>query len=220
LRPHAQDLGRGGHLLIGQRLAGVRRIHQNGDARDRGSRFLQQLESLPDNLGGEHRRARDVPSGPSQAADEPAADGIADVDHDDWNRSRRLLGRERCWGTLRNENVDVEANQLCGKVGDSLSLSRRGSAFNDEVVALGISQLAQSLAEFREVRWLSAPHIPEKADPVYFSGLLLRLRRERRKDEAQSEHGREPDPHKHLGWGRLPGSLAEGLRLRNQRAEQ
>src|SRR5437867_6015895 len=49
-----------------------------------------------------------------------------------------------------------------------------------------------------------------KRDTTHLSCLLLRLGDQGCQKGAERESDREPDqPHEHLGWARLPGSLAE-----------
>jgi len=60
-------------------------------------------------------------------------------------------------------------------------------------------------------RYRKQTHRPEVLSLGF--GRLLRFGGERRSEDTENE--REPDqPHGHLGRGRFPGSLTEGLRLR------
>src|SRR5262249_28304787 len=75
---------------------------------------------------------------------------------------------------------------------------------NNEILALGVAQLAQSL--FKGLKYPCRARITGRqySDPGNFSRLSFNS--ERRENETDSENDREPDPpHTHLGGGWLAG---------------
>jgi len=131
-----------------------------------------------DDLVGVHRHPGDVGPRPPQAADEPAGDGIADVHHDDRDQLGRPLRRQTSRRALGDQDIDVQTDQLSREVRELFPLPGRGSAFDDEVSAVDIAQLAEPVAQIFQAELLRACVVPQKADPVYLSRLLC-LGRER-----------------------------------------
>jgi hypothetical protein len=110
LGPHTQALGGGVQVLIGQRLPGIRQVDPYRHPRHRRGSLLEELEGFGDHAGREGRQARDVASRSRQAGHEPAPDGIANGNHDDWDCLRRMLGRLGRRRTHGNEDIYVEKN--------------------------------------------------------------------------------------------------------------
>src|SRR4030095_12535765 len=91
-----------------------------------------------------------------------------------------------------------------------LPLSR--PVFDHEVAALHVTEVAQSLEESVSRVGRSGRIVVVPPQVAYSSDLcpLLGLGGDRRKNDADSENGREPDqPQGHLGGGWRAGSLAD-----------
>ena len=88
-------------------------------------------------------QSRDVPSGPSKAGNEPAGNWIAAGRHDDGDGACGLLGSKRPGRTSGYYHFHLEADQLCGCIGEALQFSFGVSALDDNVLALDVSKLTQ-----------------------------------------------------------------------------
>jgi len=113
-----------------------------------GHGFLQRRQTLADQFGTHAAQSGDVAAWAGKASDETALDRIVDVDHDDGNRCRRLLGRE---GRLRDrcdEDIDPETYQLSRKEAKPLVVSGfRRTGLDGDVPSLHVAKLVESLAE-------------------------------------------------------------------------
>jgi hypothetical protein len=89
----------------------------------------------------------DVAARPGQLRDEPGAHWIAAERHDDRDRPRRLLGGSHRLGRRGDDHVDVEAHELGGETGESVGVAVRVSGLEDDVLALEVAEVAQTLAE-------------------------------------------------------------------------
>ena len=98
----------------------------------------------------------------------------------------------------REDDGNVESHQLGGTLGEAFGHLARPSPVNGDVLPLYVAELAQPLAE-------GVPLDPrENADPRHLPGLLC-LGVERRKSQAESKNGREPDqPHAAAESSRTP----------------
>ena len=138
----------GVQVLIGQRLPGIREVDPYRHPRHRGSSLLEELEGFGDHAGREGRQARDVASRSRQAGHKPAPDGITDGNHDDRGCLRRLLGRQGRRRARGNEDIYLETNQLGRQAGESVGRPWCAPAFNDDVLALDVTELAQPLTQW------------------------------------------------------------------------
>ena len=100
---------------------------------------LHELEALRVELSPEERRARDVPARARVARDDAALDGIADDGHHDGDGRRRLLRREGRGSPLRDDDVDLQADQLGGEGGQPLVLAVGPPVLDREVLARHVS---------------------------------------------------------------------------------
>jgi hypothetical protein len=94
------------------------RIPEDRQTRDFGDGRLEQLQRFPDHLGAHGGRPRDVSAGSRKASDEPGPHRIGYGHHDDRDRPGGILGCQRCLRNRRNNDVDLELDQLCRKIGE------------------------------------------------------------------------------------------------------
>src|SRR4029434_9827154 len=137
---------------------------------------------------------------------------MSELCHDDGDRERRLLCRQARWRAGRDDNVDLERNQLGRKTRKPVGFSLCKSGLKGDVLSFQIAQLAQPLPqclpELDASRGRGASF--QESDPP--GSRLLSLRRERRSEEAESENDRELDePHGAPRWAMAGGSLADGM---------
>ena len=161
--------------LIEYRHVGrVVHVPQEGEARDRGDRLLEELQSLGTEIRAEDGIAGDVFPGLSQARDQPGPDRIADADHDDRDGGGRLLGRAGRRRTEGRDQVDRAADQRRRRRCQPVGLPFPVAIFEGDVPALLIAEIAQAAAERVPYR-----RVVEDADARNFRQWLLSARRER-----------------------------------------
>src|SRR5215470_986318 len=102
-----------------------------------------------------------------------------------------------------HDDIHVQADHLRREAGKPIGPSFSVPELNDEILALGVAQLAQSL--FKGLKYPCRARITGRqySDPGNFRRLSFNS--ERREHKAESKHDREPDqPHGHLSqWGWL-----------------
>ena len=79
--------------------------------------FLQKLQSFSAYLRGKRGQSSNVPTRPRKAGDEPIANRIGILRHDNGNRDRRFLGGTGCCRTSRDNDLYLETDQFSGKAG-------------------------------------------------------------------------------------------------------
>src|SRR5262249_9619464 len=108
--------------------------------------------------------SRDVAVRPSEARHELELHGIGREHHHDRNGRRGLL-RGRYRGIVSgDDDVDLEPYELSGELRKSLSLSAGLAPFHDDVLTLGVTELAQAVAEGLVGSWAQRVGV-EHADP-------------------------------------------------------
>jgi hypothetical protein len=123
------------------------RIGQHGDATALGRDFLEELQPLAGELRAQGAQARDVAPWVRQAGDEPLPNRITGARHHNRDRARGVLGRPDRVAAPRHDDVHLEPNQLGRQVGEPLVPPLRIPVLNDEVLALDVVELAQTLPE-------------------------------------------------------------------------
>src|SRR5262249_28344309 len=163
--------------------------------------FLEQLKSFSAQVRRHSGHPSNVAPRFSQAGDVAGPDWITMQPEDNGNGGRRSLDSTRLRGRRRNDDVHVEADQLGGKLRQSLGLALGIAVLDDDGLPLDVAQLSQTLAE----RLISGgvhrrdAHC-ENPDARHFPS-LLRLDGEWRNRDTDHEDNRDPDPpHDHLGW--------------------
>jgi hypothetical protein len=125
-------------------------MQKEGHPRDLGNQLLEQVQLLPDQVGGHERSPRDVPPGARKAGDESNAYGIQNERHDDRDRPGRLLGGLGRFPTLGDDDVHLQAHQVGREGWVPIILALGPSGLDGDVPTVLIAQLAQALAEALE----------------------------------------------------------------------
>ena len=127
-----------------------------------------------------------LPPGPRQAGDEAGLDRIGgEAPHDDRDRAGGLPGREARRRAGRQDELHLQSDQFGRERGQPIVAVLREAVLDDDVLALDVAVLAQSLEKaLDQERPALARADAQKADPVDLPG-RLRLGGERRGEEAR-----------------------------------
>src|SRR5262245_66670183 len=90
---------------------------------------------------------------------------------------RRLLRRKRTWRVDRDNDVDLESNQLRGKPGKSIELLFRRTEVEEKILAFNITGFAQCFTQLRPKGLDICIAYEERTNSIDL-WLLLRARRE------------------------------------------
>src|SRR5262249_45946901 len=153
---------------------GVIWIPEKSDARNGRNDLFEKLQPFGGNLRPEDGIAGDICPGARETCDEPRAHGIADREHDDGNRRRRLLGRGGRGSTRGPDAIDRQARQFACGHGEPIGFALRRTVFKGDGLAFDIAEVAQPLPERVPYRC-----VVDNADPWNLGWALLRARRER-----------------------------------------
>src|ERR1700676_5774645 len=124
---------------------GVGRIGQSGHAARRWQHLPNEFDAFAGQYGGHASDPGDISARPSKARDQPHADRISRVRHDDRDLARRLLCRLSGGREPSDDYIDFETDQLGGQFGKSFSLSFRRSKLKSNVLPFEVPQIAQPL---------------------------------------------------------------------------
>jgi hypothetical protein len=108
---------------------------------------------------------------------EPRADRIGNRRHDNRNRRRGALGRLDAGRVGRNDDVDLQPNQLRRQIGQTIGTSLCRTKLEGEIAAFDVAEFAQSFAELLAERFRIRSRQDERSDPR--QSALLHARRER-----------------------------------------
>src|SRR5262245_63591316 len=103
---------------------------------------------------------------------------------------RRLLRRKRTWRVDRDNDVDLESNQLRGKPGKSIELLFRRTEVEEKILAFNITGFAQCFTQLRPKGLDICIAYEERTNSIDLR-LLLRARRERPSRRRAAEQGDE-----------------------------
>jgi hypothetical protein len=92
--------------------AGLPPIGHNRQPAQTGDNFAQEFEALADKIGYLGRQAGDVAARSRQTRDEVIANRIRHRCEYDRNDRRRLLCCDDIWSSVRNNDIDLEPNEL------------------------------------------------------------------------------------------------------------
>src|SRR5262245_47347262 len=133
---------------------------------------------------------------------------------------RRLLRRKRTWRVDRDNDVDLESNQLRGKPGKSIELLFRRTEVEEKIFAFNITGFAQCFTQLRPKGLDICIAYEERTNSIDLR-LLLRAPCERpccraaeQRDELASpqvEHG--PLPSSRVRWVSLDGGCQPGTAM-------
>src|SRR5260370_9522401 len=135
-------------------------------------------------LGRHSRRPSEVSSGPREVRYESARDRITDRDKNNRDRLSRISGCLRGWRSQRYDDVDLEAHQLGGQLGQLSESAFGPSVLEIDVPSLRVAEVAKASSEPIQCGGGGSPQEPE---PWHLPP-LLRLGRERRGEEAATDH--------------------------------
>ena len=119
---------------------GVRCIHEHGDALCGGHYLPDEFEVLGRKLRGCTGHSRDVAAGPGEAGDETRCHRIGCRRHDDRNRLRGLFGGHGGRRLKGDDDIDVQAHQLGGQLGQPIVLSFGPARLHAQVRAFDIAR--------------------------------------------------------------------------------
>src|SRR5262245_8845857 len=128
----------------GDRGEAVRRIYQDGYARQGRKQLLEQLQSFPFRVGGLPGEPGDVASWMSQIADETGGDRVARLHHD-WNGLGCSFGGDRRGCSQGDDHLDRQGTQFGSEAGVSLRLAGCEAVDDLEILPLDVTQIAQTL---------------------------------------------------------------------------
>ncbi|MFZ1953604.1 MAG: hypothetical protein WAU74_26415 [Pseudolabrys sp.] len=89
----------------------------------------------------------DVAARPCEARDEAGRHRIARARHHDRNVSRRLFRRQCRRREKRDDQIDLEADQLGGLIQLEIGLAGSRAYLQTKITALDVARVAQALAE-------------------------------------------------------------------------
>ena len=108
---------------------------------------FQKLQLFAAHLGGQSRQSSNVSTRSRQARDKPAADRVGILPHDDrYRRSCFLEGTGYCRPS-RDDEVHLKTHELGGNLAATLGFSFCRAPLDDDVLALDIAELAETLAK-------------------------------------------------------------------------
>src|SRR5262249_61359567 len=116
---------------------------KNGKGGQGGAHPAKQLESFGGHVRRHNRKAGPITAGPRQTGDEPAADWVADDRGDDRDRRCRSLRRQGRLGSVREDNIDLEPDELGGGFAISLIAPFRPTVLYRDGTALDPATLHQ-----------------------------------------------------------------------------
>jgi hypothetical protein len=141
------NLQRPGSLSKLRREVLIVGVLKEGQAGNRWDDLLEKLHLFAADLLGQAGKPCNIPTRLREAADEPVCNRIANRHHDDGDRlggSPRHV--ELDWGR-RNDDIDLETNQLGCKGGESLALFLCQSVLDADVLTFDVAELLQALTE-------------------------------------------------------------------------
>jgi hypothetical protein len=109
-------------------------VEHRNDGRPR-HQFAHDLQALLSQRSHDQRRAGGIAAWAAVAGNKAATGRVNANDEHDGNRGGRGLGRERGWGSLREDYVDRPPGQLRRHHWQTIVLAIRPAVFNRNVLA-------------------------------------------------------------------------------------
>ena len=78
-----------------------------------------------------------------ETCDEPRSNWIANADHDDRDCASRILGGQRGLRHHRNDDINLEFDQLCRELGETVEPPVRKSISDGNVLSVDVAKLAK-----------------------------------------------------------------------------
>jgi hypothetical protein len=91
---------------------GITDIGQDRQSAETGDYLAQKFDALASNIGLLDRQAGDVATRSRQIGNEPDTDCVSYGCEHDWNDQRRLLCRDYRPGRVRDDDIDLEPDEL------------------------------------------------------------------------------------------------------------
>src|SRR5437879_7179314 len=124
-----------------------RRIPQHGDATSVGNRLSNQLQPFVGQTGLIEKAPRNVPSGLSEAANEPGLNGVAlQVERHNRDRARCILRGPHGRRTDRKQHVHLLLDEVSSETRECFRLPTRKSELERYVIAINVTKVAQPLS--------------------------------------------------------------------------
>ena len=141
----AERAGRCLSLAHLQHGAGIADIGHDRQPAETGDNLAQEFESLAGKIGRLDRQAGDVAARSRQARDQAAANRVRRRREHDRDDRCRLLCRENGWGCLRDDDIDLEPDELGRDLGVALAASLRPAILDRDGATLDPAEFAQPL---------------------------------------------------------------------------
>ena len=158
-----------------------------------------------------------LPPGRARARDQAAADRVArQREHDRDDRCRLLCREDR--GSRRDDDIDLEPDELGRDLGEALAASLRPAILDRDGAALDPAEFAQPLHKSGEVHGLQAEGVPAPRNPMVgsFAGCCARAAsgHARRAAEQRDEFApSDVDCHVTLQTGSFPCNAGQDITL-------
>jgi len=162
-----------------------------------GGDLREQLKPLASQRGFEGGEAGDVPTWAVKPRDDAAGDGVAPA-KDDWDRPRLPLEGDGRRGRVCQDDVRLQADQLCGERSYPIDVTAAPPKVDPQVAAIGPAQARKRLRKRRDhslrhgIVFVVLHEHADTPDAV----ALLRARRERPRYRRAAEAGDEFAPSK------------------------
>ena len=141
----AERAGRCLNLAHLQHGGGIADIGHDRQPAETGDNLAQKFESLASKIGRLDRQAGDVAARSRQTRDQAGADRVPRRREDDRDDRCRLLCRDDCRGSRRDNDIDLEPDELGRDLGEALAASLRPAILDRDGAALDPAEFAQPL---------------------------------------------------------------------------
>src|SRR6516165_12320902 len=101
--------------------------------------------SLANRVSRLERQAGDVATRSCQTRDKAGADRVARARKDNRDHRCRLLCRDDCWGSHRDDDIDLQPDELGRDLGEALVASLRPANLDRDGATLDPTEFTQSL---------------------------------------------------------------------------
>src|SRR6266487_6064553 len=132
-------------------LVGMLRIPDHPDPRDRRSRFLEQLDPFPGELGLNEGHAGDIAARTSKTTDQPAHHGVNADRHDDRYRGGRALRIGGYVPTQGKDQIGSSTDQLHSELRQALGMTVREAVVEGHVPAFDVPQFSEAPAKLLDL---------------------------------------------------------------------
>ena len=176
------------------RGAGIAWIGHDRQPVEIGDNLAQEFEPLAGRISCQGRQASDVPTRSREARDEAGADRVLRQHEHDRDNRRRLLCRDGSCGPPRNDDIDLEPDELGRNLAKPLAASLRPAIFNRDATSFDPTEFAQSLHKSGG-QWALGRRCSRAQEPdARQLPRLLRARGERPRDCRAAECGQQFPP--------------------------